>query len=80
MPFERQDGTLGYGEELALFEKPVIDGGVQKVRWIEYKPVNQITAGGAVEFIVSGNGNQYIDLRRTRLNVKVKVLLGDGSD
>ena len=80
MPFERQDGSLGYGEELALFERPVIDGGVQKVRWIEYKPVNQITSGGAIEFLVSGNGNHYIDLRRTRLNIKVKVLQGDGTD
>jgi hypothetical protein len=74
---ESQKGNLGYGEELALFERPVIDGGVEKVRWIEYRPVNQLTPDSAVEFVINGNGSQYIDLRRTLLHVKARVVQGD---
>lgn len=78
MTLLKKSGPYGYSEELALFEKPVIDAGVEKVRWIEYKPVNQISHGSNIEFVVSGNGNQYIDLRRTRLYIKAKVTLEDG--
>lgn len=71
--------NLGYGEELALFERPLVDGGVQKVRWIEYRAVNQITQGSAIEFQVNGGGNYYVDLRRTHLHVSVRVMKSDGT-
>ena len=73
-------GNLGYGEELALFENPIVDGGVQKVRWIEHRPINQISDGSAIEFVISGNGNSYIDLRRTYLHVCAKIVKPDGSN
>lgn len=69
--------NLGYGEELALFERPLVDGGVQKVRWIEYRAVNQITQGSAIEFQVNRGGNYYVDLRRTHLHVSVRVMKSD---
>ena len=71
--------NLGYGEELAIFETPVVDGGVHKVRWIEHRPVDQISEGSAIEFVISGNGNTYIDLRRTHLYVRAKIVNPDGS-
>jgi hypothetical protein len=73
------EGNLGYSEDLALFERPVIDGGVEKVRWIEYRPVNQISQDAAIEFVVNGNGNQYIDLQRTLLHVKARIVNSDDS-
>jgi hypothetical protein len=71
--------NYGYSEELALFEKPVLNGGVNKVRWIEYRPVNQITQDGAIDFNISGNGSNYVDLRRTYLHVKAKIVNQDDS-
>ena len=79
MAVRNKNGPFGYSEELALFEKPVIDAGVHKVRWIEYKPINQVAYGSNIEFVISGNGNQYVDLRRTRLHIKAKVVLENGS-
>ena len=72
--------NLGYGEELAIFERPIVDAGVEKVRWIEHRPVNQISQDSAIEFQVSGSGSQYVDLRRTYLYVKAKIVQLDGSD
>jgi hypothetical protein len=77
MDADNNTGNYGYSEELALFEKPVLNGGVQKVRWIEYRPVNQITQDGSIDFIISGNGSSYVDLRRTYLYVKAKVVRHD---
>jgi hypothetical protein len=74
---EEENINYGYSEELALFEKPVLNGGVQKVRWVEYRPVNQITQDGSIDFVISGNGNNYVDLRRTYLYVKANVLQND---
>ena len=71
--------NLGYGEGLAIFENPVVDGGVQKVRWIEHRPVDQISEGSAIEFVISGNGSSYIDLRRTQLYVRAKIVKPDGT-
>jgi hypothetical protein len=74
-----EKSNYGYSEELALFEKPVLNGGVQKVRWIEYRPVNQITQDGTIDFNISGNGSNYVDLRKTYLHVKAKVVNHDNS-
>lgn len=74
---EEINTNYGYSEELAIFEKPVINAGVQKVRWIEYRPVNQITQDGSIDFVISGNGSNYVDLRRTYLHVKAKVVHSD---
>jgi hypothetical protein len=76
---EKNEINYGYSEELALFEKPVLNAGVQKVRWVEYRPVNHITQDGSIDFVVSGNGSNYVDLRRTYLNVKAKILQQDDS-
>ena len=72
--------SLGYAEGMALFEKPVIDAGAEKIRYIQTRPINQLSSGSGIEFVISGTGKSYIDLRRTTLHIKAKILLADGSD
>lgn len=78
MAFRAEDDGLVYGDELALFRVPPTNSGVEKVRWIEYRPISQSGDDGPVEFLITGGGNQYIDLRRTKLHVKIKLVKEDG--
>lgn len=73
-----EDNSLVYGKELALFSIPPTNSGVEKIHWVQYQPVSNAGDDGPLEFVIGGNGNQYIDLAQTRLQVKVKVVKGDG--
>ena len=66
--------------ELLLFQPIRVNRGVEKIQYIEYHPVNQITAGAPVEFCVPGTGSHYIDLKRCRLYVKACIKKRDGTN
>ncbi len=68
---------FGYSSELSLFKSSLIDSGVQKTRWIPYKPVSQMERG--LEFVVNNNSSAYLDLSRTTLSLQVQVLKEDGT-
>ena len=68
---------FGYSSELSIFKPSIIDSGVQKIRWIPYKPVSQMERG--IEFVVNNNSSAYIDLSRTTLNLQVQILKEDGT-
>ena len=65
--------------ELSIFQKPYLTHGVSKIQYVEYKPVSQPSAGSVMEFQVPGNGSQYLDLKSTRLQVKLQILKEDGT-
>ena len=65
--------SIGIGESMNIFSMPTIDVGIGKIRYIEYKPLNQLNQDVGLEFEVPNTGNTYIDLRRTYLTIKVKV-------
>ncbi len=68
---------FGYTSELSIFKPSLVDTGVQKVRWIPYKPVTQMERG--IEFVINNNSSAYIDLARTSLNLQVQILKEDGT-
>ena len=72
------DDSIVYGKELALFRVPRVNSGVEKIHWVQYQPVSNAGDDGPLEFVISGGGNQYIDLAQTKIHVKVKVVKGDG--
>ena len=47
--------------------------------WIEYRPTNQINDTSAIYFNISPQSSAYIDLKRSVLNVKLRLLNGDGT-
>jgi hypothetical protein len=69
----------GYSQELALFERSIIDNGVQSIESIEFQPTAPLSESAAVEFNYSGASSDYIDLSKTRLKLKVKITLADGT-
>ena len=79
MSFKSEGSDIVYGKELALFHVPATNTGIEKVKWVEYRPVSQAGDEGPLEFQITGGGNQYIDLQQTKLHVKIKVVKGDGS-
>ena len=65
-------------KNLSLFQLPTTDLGVERVQWIDYRPVSQ-SDDGPLEFAVSGAGHQYVDLKNSKLFIKAKILKADGS-
>ena len=43
----------------------------------EYHPLTNIQDGGSVEFNISGNGEDYIDLSAYHQHAKVKIIKSD---
>lgn len=70
---------LGYTPALALFEKPSVNTGVLSHKWIEYRPISQITDSGIIEFNIPGTSNSYINLKCSTLQIKGKIVKEDGS-
>ena len=44
------------------------------------RPVNQITEDGSIDIHVKASGSQYLDLQRSRLYVKAKIVKEDGGN
>ena len=65
-------------KNLALFHLPSTELGVERVQWVNYRPVSQ-SDEGPIEFVVSGAGRHYVDLQNTKLFIKAKIVKPDGS-
>ena len=65
---------------LMLFSLPPTQTAIEKIYFQEVRPISQITGNAPVEFVISGqDGMQYVDLKRSKLFVKVKITHADGS-
>lgn len=69
----------GHSSELAIFQSSVLDTGIEAIEWVDFRPVSQLTSDGAVEFNIAGNSISYLDLKRTRLHLKVRILTENGT-
>ena len=78
MAFRPERSGEGHSKSLALFQLPPINTAIQNVEWIEYRPVSQITPGSAIEFNIPGTSTSYLDLKRSRLHIKVQIVNSDG--
>ncbi|XP_071097974.1 uncharacterized protein F54H12.2-like [Haliotis cracherodii] len=66
-------------ETLNLFTLPPYQTSVQKHYFVNVRPMSQINDSTPLEFHVSNSGGDYVDLKRTRLHLKVKVTQTDGT-
>ena len=71
---------MALNSELMLFQPPVVNEGIEYQQWIECRPVNQITEDGSIDIHVKASGSQYLDLQRSRLYVKAKIVKEDGGN
>jgi hypothetical protein len=71
---------IGLPSELSLFTVPPNQVAVEKIYYSECRPVSTFNNEDApVEISIPGQGNEYIDLRRSRLYAKCKIVKADGS-
>ncbi|XP_062621650.1 uncharacterized protein F54H12.2-like [Saccostrea cucullata] len=65
--------------ELSLFASPSNQVAVEKVYYTEARPISNISASDTpIEIVVSGAGAEYIDLRKSKLYVKARIIKADG--
>ena len=79
MAFVHRDSIECTKMELDLFTVPTTQTSITKGQWIEFHPLSNITDSGPIEFNVSGSGEEYLDLARTQLYVKVKITKPNGA-
>jgi len=65
---------------LDLFGLPPTQASVLKGKLIEIHPLTSLTDGGAIEFRISGNGEEFVDLTQSSIWLKIKVSKADGSN
>ena len=63
-------------QELAIFTTPPTNTSVRNPRYSEHHPVSGITS--VIHFSIKGNSLKYLDLKRTRLYVKCKIVDKNG--
>lgn len=66
--------------QLSLFEVPPTQTAVEKIYFQEYRPISQLSSSSPIEFnIGSQNAMEYIDMRRSQMYLKCKILKADSS-
>ena len=80
MAFVHKDSCECVKSELDLFSVPPTQTSVENGNWIEYHPLTTVDDGSPIEFDVSGNGEDYIDLANTMLYVQAKIIKQDGTN
>lgn len=64
--------------QLSLFDLPPTQTAVENIYFQDVRPISQISDSSPIEFQLSAqNGMDYIDLKRSRIYVKLKVMNGD---
>src|SRR6267154_215520 len=64
--------------ELDLFTVPPTQTSIESGGWVEFNPISSLADGVPIEFVVSGSGQDYIDLANTQLYVKAEITQGNG--
>jgi hypothetical protein len=63
--------------QLSLFDIPPTQTAVENIYFQDVRPISQISGSSPIEFQLSAqNGMDYIDLKRSRIYVKLKVMNG----
>ena len=67
-----------FNSEMILFQPPVVNHGIEYLQWIKCRPVNQIMEDISIDIHLKAIGSQYLDLQRSRLYVKAKIVNENG--
>ena len=78
--FIHKDSIACAKSELDLFLIPPTQTAIEKGYFIEFHPLSNIRDGQPLEFNISGNGEDYMDLSSSYLHVKVKIIKSDGNN
>ncbi|GFT48698.1 uncharacterized protein F54H12.2 [Trichonephila clavipes] len=53
--------------ELNLFALPPTQTVIERGQWVQFHPIANVSDGGPIEFVISGSGEEYLDLSQTQL-------------
>ena len=72
--YSSESAPLVHTENVALFSRPPINTGEEKVMWVLHEPCFISKEHySSVQFFIPGTGTQYTDLSRTELYVRIKI-------
>ena len=66
--------------ELELFSVPPTQTAIDSSQWVEYRPITTLSDSSPIEFVITGSGEEYVDLSESYLQVTAKILKQDGGD
>ena len=66
--------------ELDLFNVPATQTAIESSQWVEHRPLTSLSDSAPIEFVITGSGEEYVDLSETYLQVTAQVTKPDGSD
>ncbi|GFU27677.1 uncharacterized protein F54H12.2 [Trichonephila clavipes] len=78
MAFLLKDSPECAKSELNLFALPPTQTVIERGHWVQFHPIANVSDGGPIEFVISGSGEEYLDLSQTQLYVREKILKSDG--
>ena len=64
-------------QALCLFDEPPVQTDIKRNFYTEHYPKTSIIPGAPIEFEISKNHNEYINLANCRLNLKIKIAKTD---
>ena len=80
MAFVHRQSCEGVKTELDLFTVPPTQYNIVDSHVVEHQPMSSLDSGGAIEFLIPGSGDDYLDLANTMLHVQAKVTRANGDD
>ena len=66
--------------ELDLFNVPPTQTAIDSSQWVEHRPLTSLSDSAPIEFVITGSGEEYVDLSETYLQVTARVLKHDGAN
>ena len=66
--------------ELDLFSVPPTQTAIESSQWVEYRPITTLSDSSPIEFVITGSGEEYVDLSESYLQVTAKILKPNGGD
>ena len=66
--------------ETELFDTPVTQTAVESSQWIEHHPITSLSDHGPIEFMITGSGDEYVDLSETYLQVTAQIVKLNGEN
>ncbi|GFW21813.1 uncharacterized protein F54H12.2 [Trichonephila clavipes] len=78
MEFLLKDSPECAKSELNLFALQPTQTVIERGHWVQFHPIANVSDGEPIEFVISGSGEEYLDLSQTQLYVRAKILKSDG--
>lgn len=74
-----KEGVACLKSELDLFNNVAVQLGIDSSSFVEIHPLASLTDNTPIEFYVSSNGEQYLDLAHTILHLRIKIQKSSGA-